>query len=142
MSSKKSRRSKKSPSLDEALGFDHNFGGRPSKYDPKFCHELIKFARSPEGSFNAFAAKLCVSRETIDEWASKHPEFSDAKKTAKRLNEKAMLDIGLKGMNGKLRVGAWQSAWIFAMKARHGWREEDDRDTDDSEMEFDTGGGE
>lgn len=100
---------------------------------------LIDFARTPEGSFNAFAAKLLVARETLDEWARKHPEFSDAKKVAKRLNEMAMVDIGLGGMKGFNGQGSWQSAWIFAMKARHGWREEGGEDEEEAELVFEEG---
>lgn len=54
-------------------------GGRPTKYDPKYCDEAIEFMA--EGfSVGAFAGKIRVSRDTLYEWASKHREFSDALK--------------------------------------------------------------
>lgn len=115
--------------------------GRPTDYDPKYCMQLIAFSKKPEGSFKAFAAKLFVTNKTIYDWAAKHPEFMYAKQVAKGLNEKAMMDLGLKGMKGHVGPGGWQTAWIFAMKARHGWREEGPMDDDDdNDLEFDHSG--
>lgn len=112
--------------------------GAPTKYDPKYCKMLIQYAKTAEGSFRAFAAKLEVDPETLYEWAKQHPEFSKAKRVAKALNEKAMYDIGLKGMRGKTASGAWQTAWVFSMKARHGWREEgNDEPEDEQDVDFD-----
>lgn len=69
------------------------------------------------------------------EWARVHPEFSYAKKVAKRINENAMFQIGIDGMRGKIAYG-WQSAWIFGMKARHNWREDGNEDQEDVDLEI------
>jgi len=52
-------------------------GGRPSKYKPEYCEAIV--AHMAEGaSATSFAASIGVSRSTITEWASEHPEFSAA----------------------------------------------------------------
>lgn len=56
--------------------------GRPSKYDPAFCDQMIAFCRQGY-SLTAFAGSIGVSRETISEWDRVHPEFSVATKIAK-----------------------------------------------------------
>lgn len=51
--------------------------GRPTKYDPSFCEEIIEYGRmgfSKAEMANAFD----VIRETLDEWAKRYPDFSDA----------------------------------------------------------------
>ena len=50
-------------------------GGRPSKFRPDYCTQVVEFMS--EGlSLTAFAASVDVSRETIEEWKRRHPEFS------------------------------------------------------------------
>lgn len=56
--------------------------GRPSKYDPAYCEQVIE-AGAEGYSLTAFAGKIGVNRDTLHEWASAHPEFSDAVKTHK-----------------------------------------------------------
>lgn len=56
--------------------------GRPSKYDPAFCEQIIEYC-GDGSSISSFAASLGVSRSTITEWANAHPEFSAAVKAAK-----------------------------------------------------------
>jgi hypothetical protein len=128
-----SRKGKKKDTRDP-LG---TLPGRPTLYKPEYCEAIKRYARKPEGHFRAFAAELGVSVETLHEWARVHPEFSEAKRVAKLLNEKAMVALGMKGIKGELRQGAWQNAWSFMMKARFGWREDgpDDQD-DDADLEF------
>lgn len=98
--------------------------GRPSKYDPKYCNEILKyFAKKPmkkrkkkilhqNGSlkseeivlvpqllptFNGFAAKIGVSRDTLLEWC-KHPEFSDAYARAREMQEEILIENALMGL--------------------------------------------
>jgi hypothetical protein len=56
--------------------------GRPTKYDPSFCDEIVAFCKDG-ASISSFAASIDVARTTITEWASVHPEFSLAVKRAK-----------------------------------------------------------
>ena len=56
--------------------------GRPSKYDPAYCQQVID--HMAEGaSLTSFAAEVSVARSTINEWMGEHPEFSEAVNTAK-----------------------------------------------------------
>jgi hypothetical protein len=59
-------------------------GGRPTKYRPKYCQIVVENGRAGY-SLTAAAAKLDVSRDTLNEWATVHPEFSHAMKRAKAL---------------------------------------------------------
>jgi hypothetical protein len=71
----------------------HMPGGRPSKYDPSYCEQVVKVMG--EGlSLTAFAGRIGVDRDTIQEWRSVHPAFSLAckKGQAKRTE---YLEIGM-----------------------------------------------
>lgn len=51
--------------------------GRPTLYDPKYCDEVVEHMK--EGlSFESFAGKIGVSKQTIYDWKDKNPEFLDA----------------------------------------------------------------
>jgi len=56
--------------------------GRPSKYDPAYCDEIVEFC-ADGSSISSFAAHLGVSRSTITQWGNENPEFSAAVKAAK-----------------------------------------------------------
>jgi hypothetical protein len=56
--------------------------GRPSKYDPDYCEQIVEFCKDG-ASISSFAASIAVCRDTISEWATAHPEFSAAVKAAK-----------------------------------------------------------
>lgn len=78
-------------------------GGRPTKYEPRFCDEVV--ADMAEGfSLTAFAGKIGVNRDTIDEWRKVHPEFSEACTRAKahrlRFWEQTAINVAAKGTGG------------------------------------------
>lgn len=52
-------------------------GGRPSKYSPAYCNQVIEEMAQGK-SLTAFAAEIGVARSTIQEWEKEHPEFSVA----------------------------------------------------------------
>ena len=56
--------------------------GRPSKYKPTYCNEVITHC-SEGASLTSFAAEIGVARSTINEWIEHYPEFSEAVKKAK-----------------------------------------------------------
>lgn len=56
--------------------------GRPTDYKPEYCQMMIDMMRTGLG-FASFADSVNVCRDTLDEWARIHPEFSDAKRVAK-----------------------------------------------------------
>lgn len=77
-------------------------GGRPSKYDPKFCDEMVAFCRQGY-SLTAFAGEIGVSRECLAEWGRVHKEFfvalTRAKAAAARWWEDQGRAVG-KGLGG------------------------------------------
>jgi len=87
---------------------------RPSKYDPAFCERVVELGR--EGKSKAqMAAALDVHRETLDEWAKVHPEFSDSI-TRARLHAQAWWEA-------EVQRGIWSrefnaAAWAKSMSAR------------------------
>lgn len=51
--------------------------GRPSKYDPAYCQQLIDHM-ADGASVGSFAAQIDVARSTINQWAEQHEDFSEA----------------------------------------------------------------
>lgn len=51
--------------------------GRPSKYDPAYCAQLVEHMATG-ASVASFAAEIDVARSTINQWAVEHSEFSEA----------------------------------------------------------------
>ena len=57
-------------------------GGRPTKYDPAYCDQII--AHMQDGaSMLSFAAEIGVSRATLNVWKDEHPEFLEAVEVGK-----------------------------------------------------------
>ena len=55
--------------------------GAPTKYEPKFCDDVISFGE--QGLSKAqMAARFKVHRDTLHQWEKTHTEFSDAVKKA------------------------------------------------------------
>lgn len=56
--------------------------GRPTKYDPAYCEQVI--AHMEEGaSLTSFAASVSVCRATVTLWMNEHPEFLAAANAGK-----------------------------------------------------------
>lgn len=51
--------------------------GRPSSYREEYCKRVIELGREGCGKAE-IALELGITRETLDEWARVHPDFSDA----------------------------------------------------------------
>lgn len=96
--------------------------GRPSKYDPKYCEEIVEFMSSG-ASFIEFAHHIGVVDSTLYEWAEKHEDFSRAKKRALHASQtwwEKQARLGLfTGKEDKFSA----PTWIFNMKARFGYRD-------------------
>ena len=117
--------------------------GRPSKYDPKYCDEIIKFFDVPHSErviasratgkndyekieykvvgcslpfFSGFAHKIGVATMTIQEWSKVHPEFSCAYARAKELQHIMLHENTLKGLYNPHYA-------IFAAKNITDWRD-------------------
>jgi hypothetical protein len=93
--------------------------GRPTKYEPRFCGELIEFMGQGY-SLTAFAGEIGVARSTINEWMAEHPEFSEATRVGQAKRTKALETTLLAGESGPKVTGH-----IFALKNAdpEGWKE-------------------
>lgn len=74
-------------------------------------------------SFESFAGRLRVSRDTIYEWASVHEEFSDAKKAGTELSRLFWENIGVRAASGDTPHNFVSSVYIFTMKNKFKWRD-------------------
>lgn len=99
--------------------------GQPTKYDEKYCDEIIEYFRIPPfttgykreyfqngalkseypiitanafPTFQGFADKIDVHVDTLNEWCKQHKEFSEAYTRAKALQEKIWLVNGMGGL--------------------------------------------
>lgn len=99
--------------------------GRPTKYDKKYCDQIIEYFRVPSTrtvlqteyykdgdvksereievatllpTFQGFADEIGVNDDTLVEWAKVHPEFSAAYSHAKKLQEKIWLQNSMSGL--------------------------------------------
>lgn len=72
-------------------------GGRPSKYDPAVCEQVL--AWGAEGKSKTWmAAKLGVNKDTLYEWERTHQAFSDALSRAMALSQMWWEDAGQSGL--------------------------------------------
>lgn len=106
--------------------------GRPSKYDPKYCKEIVAYftvkpyqvkTMGKRGKvliandlrfLSAFARKIGVEHKTLDNWCHEHPEFLQAYTRAKQLQMEMLVSNGLNG--------TYDSRFaIFSAKNMIGW---------------------
>lgn len=88
--------------------------GRPSSYDPAYCEQVIELGAegcSPE----EISAEIGVSRNTMDSWAEKYPEFSEALMRAKELEHAWWERTGKKAL---FADKFQQQVWAKSMQAR------------------------
>lgn len=104
--------------------------GRPTKYKPEYCQQMIDFFNIPptrpdiriiNGNeisvdvandlpfINSFAMKIGVNRDTLHEWTKVHEEFSDAYKKCKELQKQFLI---INALNGNYN----STAFIFTAK--------------------------
>lgn len=104
--------------------------GRPTKYKPEYCNRIVEYFDIPayheDGDKKVpndprflydFARKIRVNIDTIYTWANVHPEFSDALKTVKKLQEKHLAINGFYG-------NSHPTFTIFMLKNICGWRDD------------------
>lgn len=92
---------------------------RPTEYKPELGEELIQLMATGL-SITAAAAELGFHRDTIYDWAEKHPEFSDALKLGRGKRVHKLETELLTASEGPV-----VTARIFALKNAdpHEWRE-------------------
>lgn len=127
---------------ETSLECSKNKAGRPTKYDPKYCQEIIEFfdreyTREVEvvhtnkkgdtwshfeekpndpPHLGQFAHKLGVNRSTLWEWAQKHPDFSKALTRAKEMAEDMVVNNAMRGFYNP-------NFTALVMKNRFGWKD-------------------
>lgn len=128
---------------------EENKGGRPSKYKPEYCEQLVEHMNSGL-SFESFAAIIDVNQDTLHEWVKVHEEFSEAKKRAYTKNllfwEKLGVDHVLnesideenfeEGTKKKVSKSLNAAVWCFNMKNRHKWRDKQPDENDQININF------
>lgn len=119
-----------------------NVGGRPTKYEPRFCEELIDHMALGY-SFESFAAIAKCDRSILYDWEKAHPEFKSAKEQAfaegllfwERLGIDNIISTNDFSRDGDSQQSSSKtlngSVWIFNMKNRFRWRDKqaDENDT-------------
>jgi len=89
-------------------------GGRPTDYRAEYCEQVVELGRQGKSKAQ-IAATLDASRQTLDNWASAHPEFLDAITHARDLalawwEDQAQTNLATSGFNANL--------WSRSMAAR------------------------
>jgi DNA-binding XRE family transcriptional regulator len=106
-----------------------NKTGRPSKYDPKYCEEMINYMATGR-SYEAFAGYIGVSKVTLYAWEKEHKDFMNAKRVARQKCHQKLEEWGEKLIKGEYKGNA--SMLIFMMKNMTGWRDQPVMDDDDA----------
>lgn len=123
---------------------ENNPKGRPSKYKPEYCEQLIEHM-SNGYSFDSFAGVVEVNQDTLHEWTKVHEDFSESKKIAFSKSQIFWEKIGIDNIvNTSESFGEGQSisktlnasAWIFNMKNRFKWKDKQPEENDQININF------
>lgn len=94
--------------------------GRPSKYKEEFGQMLIDTC-AKGGFIQTFCMEVDIHIDTLLDWTTKYPEFSESYKKARLAQEKHYMELGYGLATG--RVKGQVAAWCFMMKNMFGWRD-------------------
>lgn len=97
--------------------------GRPTKYKPEYCQGIIDYFHDSEGCplIQDYAHSIGVNKTTLYEWEQNYPDFSNAIKTAREMQESKLVSGAL--------TGKFQQAFsIFMAKNIIGWRDKHEVD--------------
>lgn len=95
--------------------------GRPTKYKPEYCQQIIDFM-ADGSSATEFAASINVSKHSIYEWTRQYKDFSDAFNVARTKSEAWWTKTGKKGLFMGGKDDPFQTnLYNFTMAARFGW---------------------
>lgn len=112
--------------------------GRPTKYKPEYCQELIDFCAQGY-SLEAFCGHIDVSKETLYTWFETHQEFLDAKVRGLQKSRMFWEKLGIDHIvsksdsetivQGKDKITTSKSrtlnasVWALNMKNRFAWKD-------------------
>lgn len=106
--------------------------GRPTKYRPEYCQEIIDFMA--EGySKEAFAGEIDVYVDAIYRWIKKYKAFS---KAVKKAEAKCRLHWEELGHDMVVAGQGNATVWIFNMKNRFNWRDRSEDEETDKTVTF------
>lgn len=110
--------------------------GRPTKYDPAFCQQVLEMGK--EGASKVeMAGRLDIAYSNFDRWCSEHDEFQEAVKQAVRFSQAWWEQKGREATFGGV-PGFNATSYIFNMKNRFkdDWRDkvETDHTSSDGSM--------
>lgn len=97
--------------------------GRPTKWDPKYCQEVIDFMAQGY-SLEAFCGHISVGKEAVYSWREKYPEFSYAVNEAFNKCRVFWEAAAINGLFTEKGKSINSTVWIFNMKNRFGWRDQ------------------
>ena len=112
--------------------------GAPTLYRTEYCTMLIEHM-SKGLSYETFAAKIGTCRATLYNWEKEFPEFLDTKKLAQDICQLWWESAGVNGLYTIVEHGEGgektiiekkinQAMWIFNMKARFRWRDDEPKE--------------
>jgi transposase len=101
--------------------YTKNPPGRPTKYRPEYCEQVIQFMAEGKFLFQ-FGNMVGVIPETLTLWQHEHPEFATAVKAAKAVCLEWWVTQGRQMMS---IPGSHQDSkmWLYIMNNLHGWRD-------------------
>ena len=75
-------------------------GGQPTKYDSKYCDDIIRYFTEQRAvgkypQFNEYADHIGVVKQTLLNWCDEHKEFLDSYARAKEIAEADLVAGGL-----------------------------------------------
>jgi len=94
--------------------------GRPSKYDPAYCEQVVKLGA--EGlSEVQISARINVPRTTLRSWADQHSDFSSALTRAKELSQAWWEDKGQAGIEDRnFNAPLWKASVASRFREDYG----------------------
>lgn len=98
---------------------------RPSKYDPKYCEDMLEWFQCGDWSacptFEEYATKIGVASCTLRKWRDEQEEFSSTYAMCKDIQFKNLFSGGL--------IGEFKGSFIcLAMKNMQGWKEKQEQE--------------
>lgn len=94
--------------------------GRPTDYKPEYCERVIEYGK--EGLLPvSMASRLCVTKDTLHQWAKVHKEFSDAFNEARIHCEAFHMERAVQTAHGDRQGSAPMTKFILS--AAFGYRE-------------------